>query len=568
MNLRYFKNILPIAAAVLTLGLSSCVKDLDVDNIDPNSYEAADAQSLFNKCYAEFVLEGFAPGESELDLGDAGLSVCYRLLWNANELSTDEAICGWTDKGIAEYDYNTFTAANESLYGLYWRLSFGASICTQYLKDCADYDASMTAEVHFIRALYYYFLLDNFGNPSFSENVGEVPVQIQSADLFAWIVKELEENMDGMLSPSVRKKGETNYGRADQSAAWMLLARLYLNAEKYTGTAHWDKAKYYADKVIKESGRSIWMGDNSATHKSANGQWSAYQMLFMADNDSSGAYDESIFAFILDGASTASWGASTFLFAASWDGYMKAQYPQLTDQAWGGNRTRVDLVEKFISTSQLNALPNWSTETIVEAAGDDRALLYGDNAKGDKFDEFGNQAYDKTTGNPLGLKDRKYTNDDVATFTDGIATTKYTSQRSDGGAVSNTTHNDNDIMLMRLAEAYLIYAEAEAREAGSATTLAEGTRLINVLRERANNSDQHNTYTLKEICDERSRELYFEGLRRTDLIRFGFYGGSSYTWQWKSGVHEGGKFDAYRNIFPIPTTELGTNLNLKQNPGY
>lgn len=554
MNLRYFKNILPIAAVVLTLGLSSCVKDLDVDNIDPNSFEQPNAQSLFNKCYAEFVLEGFAPGESELDLGDAGLSVCYRLLWNANELSTDEAICGWTDKGIAEYDFNSFTAANESLYGLYWRLCFGATICTQYLKECADYDASMTAEVHFIRALYYYFLLDNFGNPSFSENVGEIPQQIQSADLFAWIVKELEENMNGMLAPSVRKKGDANYGRADQSAAWMLLARLYLNASKYTGgeqTEYWEKAKMYAEKVINESGRSIWMGDDATAHKSANGKWSAYQMLFMADNDQSGAYNESIFAFTLDGATTASWGASTFLFAASWDGYMKEIYPQLTDQAWGGNRTRVDLVEKFISTSALNNLPNWRTETIIAAAGDDRALLFGDNAKGDG-----------------GVKDRKWTNDDVATFTDGIATTKYTTQRSDGGAVSNTTHNDNDIMLMRLAEAYLIYAEAEARVAGSSTTLEKGTQLINVLRERANNSDQHNTYTLKEICDERSRELYFEGVRRTDLIRFGFYGGSSYTWQWKGGVHEGGKFDAYRNIFPIPVTELGTNINLKQNPGY
>ena len=567
MNLRYFKNILPIAAVVLTLGLSSCVKDLDVDNIDPNSYENADAQSLFNKCYAEFVLEGFAPGESELDLGDAGLSVCYRLLWNANELSTDEAICGWTDKGIAEYDFNTFTAANESLYGLYWRLCFGASICTQYLKDCADYDASMTAEVHFIRALYYYFLLDNFGNPSFSETVGETPVQKKSPELFAWIVNELEQNMGGMLAPSVRKKGDANYGRADQSAAWMLLARLYLNAEKYTGTPQWDKAKMYAEKVIKESGRSIWMGDDPVAHKSANGKWSAYQMLFMADNDSSGAYDESIFAFIMNGASTASWGGATFLFAASWDGYMKQEYPQLTDQAWGGNRTRVDLLEKFISTSKLETLDMWDTETIVAAAGDDRALFYGDNAKGTKFDENGNRAYDDF-GKPLGLKDRKWTNDDVATFTDGFATTKYTTQRSDGGAVSNTTHNDNDIILMRLAEAYLIYAEAEAREAGSTTTLDEGTRLINVLRERANNSDQHNTYTLKEICDERSRELYFEGLRRTDLIRFGFYGGSSYTWQWKGGVQEGGKFDAYRNLFPIPTTERATNPNLDQNTGY
>lgn len=551
MNLSFIKNILPAAAMVLSMGLSSCTGDLDVDVIDPRKDTNVDAQKLFNKCYAEFVLEGYAPGESELDLGDAGLSVCYRLLWNANELTTDEAICGWTDKGIAEYDYNTFTPANDCLYGLFWRLSFGASICNQYLKECADHDVTMTAEVHFLRALYYYFLLDNYGNPAFSETVGETPRQIQSADLFAWIVKELEDNMDQMLPASVRKKGDANYGRADQSAAWMLLARLYLNAEKYTGKAEWEKAKTYAEKVINESGRSIWMGDNTTTHKSANGQWSAYQMLFMADNDQSGAYNESIFAFILDGATTASWGASTFLFAASWDSFMRDDYPQMTDQAWGGNRTRVDLIEKFLSTATLDGLPDWKTATIVDAARDDRALFYGDNAKGDG-----------------GVKDRKYTNDDLATFQDGLATTKYTSQRSDGGNVSNGTHNDNDIMLMRLAEAYLIYAEAEARAAGSNTTLTQGTKYINDLRTRANNPDQHTTYTLREILDERARELYFEGVRRTDLIRYGYFGGSSYTWQWKGGVQEGGKFGAYRNIFPIPQTELATNKNLTQNPGY
>lgn len=551
MNLKYFKNILPVATVVLSMGLSSCTGDLDVTPIDPRKNTVVDAQKLFNKCYAEFVFEGYGPGESELDLGDAGLSVCYRLLWNANELTTDEAICGWTDKGVAEFDFNSYTPANECLYGLYWRLCFGASICNQYLKECADYDATMTAEIHFVRALYYYFLLDNFGNPSFSETVGEKPRQIKSAELFTWIAKELEENMDKMLAPSVRKKGESNYGRADQSAAWMLLARLYLNAEKYTGTAQWEKAKEYADKVIKQSGRTIWMGDQPIAHRSANGKYSAYQMLFMADNDQSGAYNESVFAFTLDGASSASWGASTFLYAASWDGSMKAIYPQATDQSWGGNRTRVNLVEKFIATSKLDALPDWSTETITDAADDDRALLFGDNAKGD-----------------YGVKDRKYTNDDLATFTDGFATTKYQSCRADDGAVSNTTHNDNDIMLMRLAEAYLIYAEAEARAAGSNTTLAEGTRLINVLRERANNSDLHTTYTLREILDERSRELYFEGIRRTDLIRYGYFGGSSYTWQWKGGIHEGGKFEAYRNIFPIPQTELATNSNLEQNPGY
>ena len=546
------KKAFPILGLAMTLGMSSCVNDLDVKPIDPRLNTQADASKLFNKMYAEFVFEGKGPGESELDLGDAGLSVLYRLLWNANELTTDEAICGWTDKGVAEFSKNSFTAANESLYGLWWRLNFGVSICNQYLKECADYDKTMTAEAHFMRDLYYYYLLDNFGNPSFSETMPDPdPKQIKSADLYNFIVKDLEENMGNMLPPSVRKKGEKNYSRADQSAAWMLLARLYLNAEKYTGKAEWAKAKEYADKVIKQSGRTLWEGDNATTHRSANGKYSAYQMLFMADNDQTGAYNECIFGFALDGGTAASWGASTFLHGSTWDANMAADYPQKSSQAWGGNRTRVDLVKKFISLTDLNSLDSWTPETITKAAGDDRALLYGDNADGSH-----------------GKKDRKYTNDDIATFADGIATTKFTSDRSDDGATAVSDHCDNDIMLMRLPEAYYIYAEAEAREAGSEVTLPEGTRLINEVRKRANNTNLLSSYTLDELLDERAREFYFEGLRRTDLIRYGYFGNSNYTWQWKGGVQEGGKFPSYFNIFPIPQTELGTNHNLKQNPGY
>ena len=554
MNLKYvIKNIMPAAVMVLSLGLNSCTKDLDVEPIDPSKDTTVDPQKLFNKCYAEFVLEGYDLGSSELDLGDSGLSVLYRLMWNANELTTDEALCGWTDKGIADFDYNTYTANNDCLYGFYWRLCLGVSLCNQYLKECAEYDETMTAEVHFLRAMYYYYLLDNYGNPSFTETVSsDNPRQIESAELYAWLVNELEENMGKMLTPSVRKKGETNYGRADQSAAWMLLARLHLNAEKYCGTPHWSEAKTYAEKVIKESGRSIWLGDNPSMHTSANGLLSAYQMLFMADNDSSGAMNEAVFSFVMDGANTASWGGSTFLFASTWDSYMVANYPQSSNQAWGGNRVRVDLLKKFISTDRLDALDDWSTETIVDAAGDDRALFFGDNADGKGQ-----------------VKDRKYTNDVLATFTEGFATTKYQSNRSDGGPVSDPSQTDNDIFVMRLAEAYLIFAEAEARAAGSTTTQAAGTGYINELRERANNAIQKSSYTLDEVLDERSRELYFEGLRRTDLIRYGYFGGNtSYTWQWKGGVQAGGKFEAYRNIFPLPSTELGANTNLKQNPGY
>jgi hypothetical protein len=130
---------------------------------------------------------------------------------------------------------------------------------------------------------------------------------------------------------------------------------------------------------------------------------------------------------------------------------------------------------------------------------------------------------------------------------------------------------------MRLADVYLMYAEAKAAFATSANDLKErplycpslsAIDAINALRERANASTKAN-YSLDEICDEWSREFYYEGRRRTDLIRFGKFGGSSdYTWQWKGGSFNGRNFDATKNLFAIPTTDLTANPNLVQNPGY
>ena len=123
---------------------------------------------------------------------------------------------------------------------------------------------------------------------------------------------------------------------------------------------------------------------------------------------------------------------------------------------------------------------------------------------------------------------------------------------------------------MRLAEAYLILAEADARLNGNKTS-SVGTKAINDIRSRANASTRAETdsYSLNDICDEWAREFYFEGLRRTTLIRFGRFGGSNnYNWSWKGNDLAGKNFDSHLNIFPIPVSELNANSNLKQNPGY
>ena len=120
---------------------------------------------------------------------------------------------------------------------------------------------------------------------------------------------------------------------------------------------------------------------------------------------------------------------------------------------------------------------------------------------------------------------------------------------------------------MRVAEAYLNYAEADARLNGGFVT-NDGKKKLDDLRARSSASAK-SEYSLDDICDEWSREFYFEGLRRPTLIRFGKFGGNNdYNWQWKGNKFEGQNFSADKNVFAIPVNELNANANLKQNPGY
>jgi hypothetical protein len=120
---------------------------------------------------------------------------------------------------------------------------------------------------------------------------------------------------------------------------------------------------------------------------------------------------------------------------------------------------------------------------------------------------------------------------------------------------------------MRAAEAYLTFAEADTR-ANNGSITAEAKAAIDAIRTRANAAPK-NTYSLNDILDEWSREFYYEGRRRIDLIRFGQFGGNGeYKWQWKGGVKEGTTFSTDLNIFAIPDTDLNANPNLKQNNGY
>ena len=553
---KYFKYIVCAAVALLMgMGLNSCVKDLDVEPIDPSLINDVTPEQLFNKCYSVFATSGNNGGDDNVDIDglDGGFQHKFRQMWNSNELTTDEAICGWGDEGIASYCHNSYDASHPMLRGYYYGLCIGITFCNQYIEEFSDYDATMTAEIRFLRAFQFYLLTDAFGNIPFTTKIsGDNPEQYTRAQVCEFIESELKDIIgegsgNQVLSdPMPKNYGQTGFGRVDKAAAWMLLARLYLNSQVYTGTARWAEARDYAKKVM-DSPYRLFTNDYSG--KGIDGverKFTAYQMLFMGDNGTNGAMVEAVFPVIQNGTRTTSYGGTNFLIASTFDGDMHP-YPYdnsevnglYNNNTWGGNRCRPELIKKFFS--DIDA-PEGHAYTVAEAAGDDRALF-------------------ETEGRNLNVENE-------SDFKYGYATAKFTNFKCDGSKGSDNTFPDSQLLYMRAAEAYLTYAEAVTRLAGSGAAPADAVTAINAIRTRAHATEKA-SYSLNDILDEWSREFYFEGRRRVDLIRFGKFGGNTdYKWQWKGGAYAGRDFEAYRNVFAIPTDDLIANPNLKQNEGY
>ena len=521
MKLNRIKSLVPALAFALSMGcMTSCVNDLHVENINPQQTSELDADALLNKIYSSFVLTGQVGPDGDKDIADIdeGRSDLYRKSWEMNEFPTGEASWQWDDTGLPELLNKTWGADNASSVGLYYRLFFSITLCNYYLDEVADDGNADTkqkrAEVRFIRSMLYYYVMDFYANAAFIEHVSLEPgVRYTRDQYYSYIEKELLEAENDLAAPGTNK-----YGRVDKVAAWMLLSRLYLNAEVYTGTAQWAKAKEYAEKVI----------NNGYYHLNTTGtnNYSAYQMLFLADNDTNGAQYENIFPILNDGIKTQSHGSMHFLVLSNYpkreDSQMDVIIPSGTDVSWGKCMAVTgQLVDVFFGKGVPAPATTNNVTDITSAAGDDRALFYTTN----------------------------YTRDitDRSQESQGYGCVKFRNVRSDGKPASALAKVDTDLPLMRIAEAYLTYAEAETRMNGATGAAKEK---IDALRNRAH-AVLHNSYSLDEIEEEWVREYWFEGRARIDQIRFGKY-----------------NLPKFRFIYPIPNNDLTNNPNLVQNPGY
>jgi starch-binding outer membrane protein, SusD/RagB family len=529
-------NIILVLAGFAML-ISSCIKDLDTIPLDKDEITSATVydnpaayKDVLAKLYAGLAVSGQdgPAGLPDIQGIDEGFGQYLRALWYHQELPTDEAVIGWNDQTIKDFHWQKWGASDVFISAMYYRIYYQISLCNEYIRETTDSKLDernqsdslkkevryFRAEARFLRALSYWHAMDLFGNVPFvteADGVGQFfPPQISRADLFDYIVNELIA-----IEPYMVHARQNEYGRADQGAAWMLLAKLYLNAEVYTGTAMWNECLTYTNKVITEGGYSLVNN---------------YRNLFLADNEN---LSEVIFAVRFNGVNTQTWGGTTFIICAAVGGDMTPADFGIAG-GWGGTRTTSAFVTKFAD---------------ITGTTDKRAMFF-------------------TDGQNLEIND-------ISLFTDGYAIAKWKNVTSGGSAGSNLTHADTDFPMFRLADAYLMYAEAVLR-GGSGGDAGTALTYVNRLRGRAYANNPNSTegnitagdLTTDFILDERSRELYWEAQRRTDLVRFGKFTGGSYLWPWKGNVEDGTATEEYRNLFPLPSADVNANPNLVQNTGY
>ena len=525
------KHIFASLMAFATLSLNtSCVGDLDqyphIETTSQQIYTSVENyEAVLGKIYNSLVTTGQGKGGDISDLSSNFGYDYMRCYFNLQECGTDEVASTWLsgDK-LSELTYLKWDATDPWVADMYYRIYYNITMCNEFLRNATDAKIASfgaenekklkqaRAEVRFMRALFYYHALDLYRNiPFVTENdpVGSfTPPRYTGEQIFAFIESELKAIVGDMAPAS-----ECPYARASQGAAYTLLAKLYLNAEVYTG-----KPKY--TECIEACRNAIAQG------YSLNGD---YSKLFNADNDK--RTNEIIFALQVDATHTISWGSTTYLVCGELSNSNADQKPEDYGaiSGWGSMRSRGELPAKF-------------------ADGDkDKRYMFFAKGQSQNVDEMENQA-------------------------DGYLITKWSNLTDDGQTASNTADGGvcTDFPLFRLADVYLMYAEAVVRggEGGSRT---QALQYVNDLRRRAYGDDsgdiKENQLTKDFIIDERARELYWEGPRRTDLVRFGMFTTSSYLWQWKGGTRDGMSVDSKYNVYPIPATELTANPNL-HNDGY
>lgn len=541
MKINIKKYALVSFASLCLLATTSCLGDLDqepiLDKSEATINNPADCMSFLAKIYSGFGLSGNSSNtdiEPDLAGGDQGSLVFLRGLISMQEFPTDEAIWNWTDAGIVELCMINWDYTLPYSYSFYQRAMLNVRYCKEFLSVFPEGSSIPDIkvyrdEVRTLRAMNYYYLIDLYRNPgvvwddSPTSDKSWKPSQIGTEALFTKIIDELKDLAENSSLPE--RPSMTTYGRMTKPVVNTLLAKMYLNAEVYIGKPMYNEAAEAAQKVIDAG---FGLEDN-------------YKNLFCGENHLTGLHkNEIIYAIPFDNVNARSFGSTIVVTTGAYGGDLDPTWFGLST-SWTCIKPTKQMVEFFKDSP--------------EAGVDKHNSLIRKDTRYAFFDGGG----------------KRNTESKLQDWNTGYLCYKFTNLGWDGAAVTPTSEPNTDFPLFRLADIYLIYAECALRGAAKADrTIALG--YINLLRQRANGDASANIksseLTLDFILDERARELYWEGQRRSDLVRFGKFT-KDYAWAYKGGTLEGvANVDSKFNIFPISDKDLTANPNLKQNPGY
>ena len=517
----------------------SCTGDLDTVPIDKDDLvssvvfgsEIGAYEESLAKIYAGLVIGGNKGGDDEQDVVgiDGGSQASFlRVLWNMQELASDIAHCCWNDPGIPDFNHISWAASSPWVKGSYYRLYYQINVANAFLRETTDEKLSergcsdqvktkirqYRAEARFMRALMYQYALDLYRNvPFVDENspIGSIrPQQIMKEELFKYIESEMQACESDLADPVVG--WNENYGHVNKACMWAALSRLYLNAETYVGENRYTDCITYCKKVI---GAGYQLEEN-------------YGDMFKADNDHS---KEMIMPCRYEGEETMTWGGMTAFLC--W-GSSEFQEETNAKGAWQGVRAKSSLYNIFTRENEMDK--------------DSRRQMLRTDA---------------TTNFEI-TNEANFANN-------GIPVTKFYNVYKDGSKPASS-EAWTDFPLFRLGEIYLNLAEAVLR-GGQGATKVEALGYLNDLRKRAYTDKlvapiSDSEFTLDFMLDERGREMFYEAQRRTDLVRFGKYTGNEYVWPWKGGTAKGKAVSSFYAVYPIPSDDIGSNENLKQNEGY
>ena len=622
------KILLSLGVAGSMLGLSSCVGDLDLQPRDPSQITdvSNDMDRVFADIYLNFSTYG-ANGNSPVGGFDGGMAAFQRAMFIAEEIPTDEASWLWdpADYGTS-YNGGLFNANQGCLYGFYSRLIINITLCNQFIHNVnsgyfnLDAEGQKRAENYVLQAkalwgaCYYYMLSFYDKIPYADENtpVGAMPEQLPRKEVYNRVVAVLEDVVSQFGANQVPA-----YGFVGLDMAESILAKIYLNAEVFTGTADYVNCYKHSKNVIDRLGKGGYYG---------NGLARSYNALFGANNDqyvignAGNEVNEIIWSIVGDEVNLTSFSGSGFL-QAGWigdNGVSPTMAKPTMNQSLGGTTEETEdgtiIYEYYANQADYDSamaaynkddVKTW--QKVVSEVINGVAYSFDPAATGYVAQSWYNAGYGWKCMVARKSFVRKFEWDDVnmsvssdrrvslwQTSAHGFTAENPSLVGDDWGnngylcpKYSNWAYNEDgtinkeqsptnigsaagDYAAIRLAEVYLMAAEAILQDGGGSR--AEALQYVNWIRQRAyadpagDTSHYWTSLTMNDLQNERCRELYQENVRRTDLIRWNQWC-TGYTWEWKGAVQNGTNLPEYTKLFPIPTRVM-TASSFEQTTGY